>query len=177
MGSSPSRDFARLQKKIDGLVRELDGPAHEQRLKRVGKLLEPYVGQAVRQDGIGDQSMSGWPRKNPIVIQGRSALSSSVKGGIFVSPGAASGSWQAALGPMRVLQDGRKAYAKGDKRRKGTRTRKKTGEKVETFRKVKRNIGAQKGRDTWTHAEQLIDINVARHVYERLVKEAVKHIF
>lgn len=78
---------------------------------------------------------------------------------------------------MRVLQDGRKAYTRGDKRRKGTRLRQRTGDRVDVFRKVKRNVGAQKGRGTWTHAEQLIDINVARHVYERLVKEAVKHIF
>lgn len=156
------------------MVKELDGPSFRRHLKVVGKELEPYVGQAIRQDGIGDQSLSGWTRKNPMVIDGHSDLSTSVDNGIFMSPGARSGNWRNAFGPMRILEDGRKAYTAGDKRRKGTRTRKKTGEKVDTFRKVKRNVGAQKGRETWTHAELLIDRNTARVVYEKLVSVAVK---
>jgi hypothetical protein len=174
MGSPPSREFARLQKKIERLQSELDGPAYRRRLKEVGKKVEPYVGQAIRQDGLSDQSMSGWPRKNPMVLDGYSALSSSVSGGIFVAPGVKGGNWKNALGPMRVLQDGRKAYTKGDRRQKGTRVRKKTGETVATFRKVKRNLGATKGKETWTHAEQLININIARHVYETLVQAAIR---
>lgn len=160
-------DFDRVARRIDGLQAELDGRAMNDRLKMVGKELEPLVERAIRGD-IADTSMSGWTHKKPAELTGRSELSTTVKNGIFVAPAIKGGAWRRGLGPMRVLQDGRKAYNAGDRRRSGTRTKKKTGEVVDKFRRVKRTVGATQGKNTWDEAVQLMSKDIGARV-DRIV--------
>lgn len=133
-------------------------------LDAVGQELKPDVGDAVRAD-IGDQSMSGWRRGKPVTIDGRY----DVKGDLLVvTP------QRMAAGPMRVLESGRSAYAAGDTRRTGTRTRKRTGEKVATTRRVGRAVGATRGKGTWGDAEQLLEQDAPAAVERAVLRVAAK---
>lgn len=164
-------DWQRLHKRIDGLAAEFDGRAFKDRLAKVGKQLEPLVENAVV-NSIGDTSMSGWTHKKPAELTGRSELSTTVETGIFVAPALKGGAWRRGLGPMRVLQDGRKAYNAGDRRASGTRVKKKTGEVVTKYRKVKRKVSATKGKGTWTAAVNAM----SRGIGDRVDKEALSPI-
>lgn len=169
-------DWQRLQKRVDGLVSEFDGSAFKTRLKAVGKELEPLIEDAVKSD-IGDTSMSGWRHKAPMNLTGYSAPSTSVQSGIFMAPSVKHAVWNRGLGPMRVLQDGRQAYNAGDRRASGWRTKKKTGEVVQKFRKVKRKVGATKGKQTWTHAVDRMSKDIGKRVNRVVVKDATKRHF
>ena len=161
-------DWQRLHKRIDGLYAEFDGRAFKDRLQKVGKQLEPLVEHAVT-GSIGDTSMSGWTHKKPAELTGHSELSTTVDTGIFVAPAVKAGLWHRGLGPMRVLQDGRKQYRAGDRRAAGTRVKKKTGEVVTKYRKVKRNVAATKGKGTWTAAMNAM----GRGIGDRVNREAL----
>jgi hypothetical protein len=160
-------DFRALEKKLDGVAAEFDGRARKSRLEAIGKLCEKDVEQAVQGD-LGDLSMSGWRRKAPIDVVGHSEISTSVDFGIFVSPAVKGGAWRKGLGLMRVLQDGRKAYSKGDK---------KDGAVVAKNRKVKRTTGATKGKDTWDDAVKLIDENIGKRIHTGIVQDTLNRYF
>lgn len=101
-----------------------------------------------KEGSLADASMSHWRRSNPIHIGVRSKVTMHGSDGeMRVDP------TPAARGPMRVLESGRKSYAKGDKRVAGTRLRKKTNDRVLKYRKIKRNIAGTAGKGTWTRAE------------------------
>jgi hypothetical protein len=140
---------------LEGLTQlnaKLDRLAHDfgKIGERVAKDSVGDVGDAVR-GSIGDTSMSGWMRGNPVEIVGRAVK---VSEGYAVEPAGK------AKGPMRVLQSGRNAYAAGDRRNSGTYTSKKTGEIRQKTRKVKRATGAHGGKGTWDQAERLIQTNL-----------------
>ena len=166
-------DWQRIYKRVDGLSAEFDGRAFNDRLKAVGKELEPLVERAVAND-IGDHSMSGWRRGKPFEITGHSEPATTVPTGIFVSPALKGANWRKGHGPMRVLQDGRKAYNAGDRRRTGTRTKKKTGEVVDKFRRVKRVVGATQGKNTWDDAVALMSKGIGERVDRLAVKDILK---
>ena len=73
---------------------------------------------------------------------------------------------------MRVLQDGRKAYSAGTSRASGTRVNK-AGERVNKYRKVKRNVGAMRGRGTWDHATERLRVAGLR-ACDDVIAEAVR---
>jgi len=169
-------DFRALEKKLDGVAAEFDGRARKSRLEAIGKLCEKDVDRPVQGD-LGDLSMSGWRHKSPIDVVGHSEMATSVDFGIFVSPAVKGGAWRKGLGLMRVLQDGRKAYSKGDKRQSGWRVRKKDGAVVAKNRKVKRNTGATKGKDTWDDAVKLIDENIGKRIHTGIVQDTLNRYF
>ena len=171
-----SGTFAGLSKKLDGFQRELSGKGTTERLNKLGKKFEPYVEQAVKGD-FGDNSLSGWTRKAPVQVVGHAEKANSVEQGVFVSPAAAGARRQFGLGVMRVMSDGRRSYAAGDRRSSGWRTRKKDGARVQKFRKVKGTVGATKGRGTWSDAVELMDRNAARHVHSVIVEDTIRHYF
>lgn len=147
-------------------LRALAAAASDEMLVRVaaevGNAAAADVDDAVRGD-IGDQSMSGWRRGRPIAIVGDAKPAS--KGSIDIIPA------RPAVGPMRVLQSGRQSYAAGSARASGTRVRKSDGAIVTKSRKIKRNVGATKGKGTWSDAERLIEQRSTQRAVEVLVKE------
>lgn len=168
----PERGFGSLEKLIDNVANELSGTAKEERLKIIGKLTEPDIDQAVGNDyAIG--ALSGWRRQQPIQVVGHSELSTAVKGGIWMSPGVKAGAWKRGFGPMRVMQDGRKASltAKSGRLYREAGLTKKGNVKRRT---VKRGYGATKGRDTWDDAEKIIKANIGKRVHEALVLHTLK---
>lgn len=112
----------------------------------VGERLVPLVARAVASD-IGDTSMSNWRRGHPIPIGGAAHVSAD---GLMITRD------RTSAGMMRVLQDGRQSYAKGDRRQSGTYVSKKTGERTLKTRKVKRDTAASAGKGTWVDAEVLM---------------------
>ncbi len=135
--------LAGFNAKLEQLARDLSGKERQAMLRKVGKRGIELSEKAVRND-IGDQTMSGWPRKKPYDLDFRTDLPSDHE--VEVNPAFK------ARGPVRVLESGRQSYAAGDKRKAGTRTRKKDGATVDKMRKVKRTVGATKGKGTWSDA-------------------------
>jgi hypothetical protein len=168
--------FYTLQKKLDNVAQEFDGRARKSRMVAIGKECEKDVERAIRGD-INDLSMSGWSRSKPMDMTGHSEIASSVDMGLFIAGAAKSGLWHRGLGGMRVLQDGRKAYAKGDRRRSGTRIRKKDGVVVEKFRKVKRTTGATQGKGTWDDAVAEIEKNIGKRIHAGIVQDTLRRYF
>jgi len=134
-----------LEAKLGKLGAEFD--AHKAgHLRRVADQLAPPVDDAVRAD-IGDLSMSGWTARSGDAIEIHGTVPKS--GPVRVEP--------SAKGPMRVLTDGRQAYSAGDRRTSGAYVSKKTGERRQKSRKVKRNVGATQGKGTWGDAVGLME--------------------
>lgn len=162
-----SSGFTTLHRKVSQLEREMSGQASKERLERVAGLTKRDVDEAVRGD-LGDLSMSGWRRGNPFPIQGRYDITSDHE--FEVNP------QRRARGPMRVLQEGRKAYTAGDRRQSGTYTSKKTGLTRARTRTVKRNVGATQGKDTWSDAVRLMEERVPGRV-DRELQKAIRKYF
>lgn len=142
-------DVARLHRKLDKVSREFDGRALDEKLMRLGKDASRFVDEAVRatpakSGSLSDGSMSGWRRGRPFQLQGRARQRG--KGTVVVLPA------PKALGPMRVLEDGRKARGTGSLYKRGQYTSKKTGATYSRLGVSKRNVGATEGKKTWTHA-------------------------
>ena len=144
-------DLAALERKIDMLAKEFSGAAGRQRLTRVAVQTKKDVDEAVR-GTLGDQSMSGWRRKKPIVIKGRFDVVSDHE--FLLKPNVA--------GPMVVLEFGRNSTRTGPTKRYS----KKTGRQLRT----KRWNGRTAAKHTWTKAEALAKSRTA----ERVDKEVVK---
>lgn len=66
-------DLASLGRKVTAIQNSMDGATSAAMMRRVGKDLEPLIGQAVASD-IGDHSMSGFRRGAPIAITGTSRV-------------------------------------------------------------------------------------------------------
>ena len=149
--------FDRLGKISSGLVAEFDGRALRKRMSKVAMQTKKDVDEAVKAD-LGDQSMSGWRRKKPIVLRGRYDVVDDTK--FRVRPN--------VPGPMRVLEEGR------NKGRSSSRTRysKKTGKVL----KSKRWNGRTQPKNTWTEAVKLMVDRVPGRV-DKVVQEAIaKHL-
>lgn len=101
-------ELQRLQARCSALLLGLKGPLLDDALTAVGVSTKGLVSTAVAAD-IGDDSMSGWRRGNPIAIVGRFDVfaGDTVRGedaseqSLVVRPA------RRARGPMRVLEQGR----------------------------------------------------------------------
>lgn len=151
-------DLTALARKIRAYEHLLSPEMVEKMLGRVGQQLKPEVQAGVARTqvktpgrSLRDGSMSGWGKRDgtPFVLTG-----------MYEQP-----TWheveilpiRKATGPIRVLEAGRKAYRVGNQRRKGTYKSKKTGLVTERFRKVRRNVGAQDGKGTWSDVASVVD--------------------
>lgn len=168
-----TQDFAAFQRKLDGVVKELDGTAGRRRLERVAKKTENDITEAVTGD-IGDTSMSGWRRGSPITITGRGVVQSNTE--ILMTPA------KGAAGPMRVLQDGRNqgnagGFAGPGVGRDGMTARTKSGavRKVRA-RKAKRWNGTTAGKGTWADAVKLMESRVGKRVDDEVVDALGRHL-
>lgn len=99
-----------------------------------------------RNGSLADASMSHWPRSNPFELTTRARNLSDHEVQIEPSP--------KARGPWRVLESGREAHVKGN-RRESTRTSKKTGKPLKG-RLIKRTGGASVGKGVWTKVEATV---------------------
>lgn len=168
-------DFKSLDRKVVALAAALTGPMAKKRLGRVGRKLAPEVDHAVART-LGDQSMSGWRRADPIEIRGGSKVLSDNE----VRIGAQRGSG----GPLRVLQSGRNmgqagAFAgPGVNRKTGATARTKAGQvrKVRAAR-AKRWNGYTKAKHTWDQAESRITGRAGEVIHQEIVEDALRATF
>jgi hypothetical protein len=138
-------DLSALARKIDRLATEFGDRAVADLNKRVGMETKKDVDAAVRGD-LGDLSMSNWRRGKPIQISGRFDVEGS---DLIISPAARS------RGPMRVLEDGRRAgVARARRGRAG------------------RRVSSSRGKSTWTDAVRIME----REVPGRIAKQVNKAI-
>lgn len=155
-------DLAAFALKVDRVLDQLDDPALFRAVGEEGKKL---ANRAVKND-IGDMSMSGWRRGKPFDIGSRYDISERT---VEISP------QRIAKGPMRVLEEGRKAYSAGDSRSSGTRTRKKDGVVVNKTRRVKRNVGRTAGKGTWSDATADMERELPKAAHQHVTKVLRKH--
>jgi len=145
-------DVARLHRKLDRLANDLGPQGLEDRMLKLGKEASRFVDDAVKatpakSGSLGDGSMSGWRRGRPFQLQGRARASRrGGKASVIIMPA------PRALGPMRVLEDGRKARGVGTLYKRGSYTSKKTGASYSRLGVTKRAVGATEGKRTWTNA-------------------------
>lgn len=155
-------DLAAFALKVQKVINDLDDPAL---FETVGKKGRSLADQAVRND-IGDMSMSGWRRGKPFDVKSRYDIADRT---VEISP------QRIAKGPMRVLEEGRKAYRAGDSRSSGTRVRKRDGAVINKSRTVKRNVGATAGKNTWSDATADMERELPRTAHEHVTKVLRKH--
>jgi len=145
--------FTSLDKKLDIFARELSGKPAKARVEAVARSLAPLVEKAAQGD-LGDNSMSGWRRGNPIAITGVVRVDTK---DVAIEPG------KRAKGPMRVLETGRHFGESGGFQ--GPGVNRKTGETARTKAGKVRKVRARKSsrwnghtqpRGTWTKAEEHI---------------------
>mgnify|MGYP003332992495 CR=1 FL=1 len=117
---------------------------------RVAMDTKSDVDEAVR-GTLGDQSMSGWRRKKPIVIKGRFDVVSDHE--FVVKPN--------VPGPMVVLEFGRHHNKTGPVKRYS----KKTGRQLRT----KRWNGRTSPKNTWSKADTLMRSRVTERVDKEIV--------
>ena len=160
MATSP--DLAAFALKVDKVLNELDDPGLFRAVGMEGKKL---ADRAVRND-IGDMSMSGWRRGNPFDVKSRFDVSERT---VEISPE------RRVRGPMRVLEEGRKAYNAGDSRSSGSRVRKRDGAVIAKTRKVKRNVGAHGGKNTWSDATADMERELPKAAHQHVTKVLRKH--
>jgi hypothetical protein len=138
-------DFSALARKIDRLATEFGDRAIADLNKRVGMETKKDVDAAVKGD-LGDLSMSNWRRGRPIQINGRFDVEGD---SLVISPA------KRASGPMRVLEDGRRAgTARARRGRPG------------------RRVSSSRGKSTWSDAVQIME----REVPGRIAKQVNKAI-
>lgn len=149
-------DLTRLAKKLEAFANLLSPEQVKEMLGRVGQQMKPEVQAGVERTpaargSLRDGSMSGWGKRDgsPFVLAGRYEQPAPTV--LEIVPA------RTALGPIRVLEAGRKAYQAGDARVKGTYVSKKTGERRTRTRKVRRNIGATQGKGTWSDVAGVVD--------------------
>lgn len=157
-----SVNLAAFGLKVDKVLDELDDPGLFRAVGMEGKKL---ANRAVRND-IGDMSMSGWRRGKPFDIGSRFDVAERT---VEISP------QRIAKGPMRVLEEGRKAYRAGDSRSSGTRTRKRDGAVINKSRTVKRNVGATRGKNTWSDATEAMERELPKAAHEHVTRVLRKH--
>lgn len=150
--------FGALDRRLALYQAELRGKAERARLVDIGKLAADDIARAVattpaRHGSLSDRSMSRWHARGrePFALTGHYEVDGST---VAIDPAAEGPGWRKGAGPIRVLESGREAYQQGDRRKAGTRTLKRTGERVDKFRTVNRATGATRGKGTWTRAAE-----------------------
>lgn len=170
MADDPLRDLSRSLKDME---RSFDAKRNAARMRAVADQSIPDIEEAVRRTrarhgSLADRALSGGSSRIKPSSWARIKLTGEVMneaGTVVLRPA------RPARGPMRVLQDGRSAYAKGDRRNSGTYTSKKTGLTKQKTRKVKRTTGAATGKGTWSAALRLLNQRVPDRITEDLVRE------
>lgn len=145
-------DFERQLRRLGG---ELERKGLEEIQIAIGTEARRLVDVAVRSTpvktagrSLRDADMSGFKSKGNVrPIEARYKLQGST---ISVRPGGNS------AGRMSILESGRSAYTAGDQRVYKRYKSKKTGEVSLRTRAVKRTVGAQPGKGTWTRASSEI---------------------
>ena len=130
-------DLAGLAKKIDSLNDSLSNDT-KRLLNRVGMEGKANATSAIKGD-LGDLSMSNWRRGKPIPIGVRFNILSGSEVEFTPTP--------RASGPMRVLEDGRRAGMSKGKKRKG-------------------RVGATAGRGTWSDTVAKMETELPKVVHE-----------
>lgn len=148
------------------LAKEMDGRALKARLTKVGVLSKADINEAVRND-LGDLSMSGWRRGNPIEVAGRFDVQGTK---LEMSPA------KPARGPMRVLEQGREQRTKGDRVESGLGRARKDGTRRMRYRTAKRNAGRTQGKDTWTDATKIMERKMPDRYERALRADIARHI-
>lgn len=166
--------FAEFDLKLQHIQQEWSGAAGRRRLERVAVKTKGDVAEAVKGD-LGDLSMSGWRRGNPIDVQGRYDVQTDSS--FTVTPA------KRGRGPMRVLEQGRNQgnafgfAGPGVNAQTGATARNQDGSvrKVRA-RKGKRWNGRTAGKDTWSDATALMQQRVAGRVHDEVVK-SLREVF
>ena len=168
-------DLAGLASKLERVVDDLSGQTSRAQMARVGAKLQPEIDRAVVAD-IGDSSMSGWRRGNPIEIVGSHKVLSDHA--VIVQP------VPATKGLMAVLERGRNAgggvgLLQGPRvAQNGTTRRGADGMvgKVRRKRKERRWNGYTKGKGTMGDASRVIAAKAPDLVAAELRKALRKHL-
>lgn len=169
-------DLAGLARRLESVIDDLSGQTSRAQMARVGKKLQPEIDRAVTAD-IGDLSMSGWRRGNPIEIVGSHKVLS--EHAVIVQP------VPATKGLMAVLERGRNAgggvgllQGPGLNQRTNTTRRGADGMvgKVRRKRKERRWNGYTQGKGTMGDASQVIAAKAPDLVAAELRKALRKHL-
>jgi hypothetical protein len=152
--------FASFNLKLGELQKSMTSPP----LAQIGNKVKGEVDSAVRGD-LGDLSMSGWRRGNPIQIQGAYKVLTPTSLEIAPTP--------RSRGPMRVLEQGRHAgggfQGPGVNRSTGLTARTKAG-RVRKVRANGRWNGRTQGKGTWSDAVREIEKKAPKLIHEETVK-------
>jgi hypothetical protein len=131
-------DLSALARKMDEFADKISGQAMARTLSTIGVKAKADVGEAVRGD-LGDMSMSNWRRGRPIQLSARFDVQGDDTIEVTPTP--------RARGPMRVLEQGRRAgVSRGTRRRRA------------------RPVSASAGKGTWSDASRLIAERTPRRV-------------
>jgi hypothetical protein len=143
-------DLSAFARKMDRLATEFGDRAIADLNKRVGMETKKDVDAAVRGD-LGDLSMSNWRRGRPIQVSGRFDVEGD---SLIISPAAR------ARGPMRVLEDGRRA-----------------GQSRGTRRRASRRVSSSRGKSTWSDAVRIMERGVPGRIAKqvnRAIRQALR---
>lgn len=166
-------DFASVALRLDELARTFDAEAKQIIAKGIEPGAKEDVESAVRGD-IGDLSMSGWWKTGrnggPVLLTARTGVEGE---SIVTRPGTEGQSWRRGLGPMRVLEDGRKATLIDTSGKKPKMYRMNGARQ----RRVKRVSTATTGKQTWSDAMQLLMKNTPDRAMTALMTESVRKLF
>lgn len=155
----------------------MSGEAAKRSLTKIGVDAKGDALEAVKAD-LGDNSMSGWwrpsarrPSRKPIPVVTAFSVVSDTE--LQIIPRGSS------AGPWRVLEEGRKASAKGDEysysKRRTTKAR---GAFTATYtRNRKRNSGSTPAKRTWTEAVRLMQERTPARVHRYYVVQPMRRIF
>lgn len=172
-----SSGLSGLERKLSLLQKEMSGEAARRALNRIGIDAKKDALEAVKSD-LGDTTMSGWwrpsarrPNRKPIPIVTAFNVVGDTE--LQIVPRGAS------AGPWRVLEEGRKASAKGDsygyQKRRFTKTK---GVVVSDYTRArKRNSGSTPAKNTWSEAAALMIERTPQRVHRLYVVEPMRRLF
>ena len=140
MGTSV--DLASFARKVDKVLDEL---SNEAMLKQVGMAGKRIGGEEIRADSGGDGKLTNWRRNRPINLAPRFDLKG--QNAVEIAPTVR------GRGPVRVLNEGRKAGVS----RRG------------------RPYGASTGKGTWDRATGEMERELPRVAHEHVTKVLRKH--
>ena len=137
--------------------------------KAVDAAAQDIAVRAASADLGGDASFSGWRRNKPIPLAVHTEKWKGGAGVIILPTRQTAGLWT-------VAESGRKAYARGERRQSGTRTRKKDGVVVAKYRKVGRNLGATSGKSTASDAVGMFRSTIPTVISREITKSISKYL-
>ncbi len=150
-------------KRLYGLSGDLKAQGTKEIQDAVGMAAKVSVSDAVQRTpaasgSLADGTMSGWPR----AIVGAYKVTDDT---VSITP------LKRSYGPMRVLEDGRKAYNAGDYRVKKIGKARKNGFSTVSSVQVAGRVGATRGKRTWSNAARDI-----RDEYMKVAERALSKV-